>query len=47
MNAAPASRNPRPRALTGAQERLFFAVVFAVGLLLQLALLLKLPAALG
>ncbi len=29
----------RPRALTRAQERLFFALVFAAGLLLQLALL--------
>ncbi len=34
-----AARRPRPRALTVRQERLFLALVFAAGLLLQLALL--------
>jgi len=45
MNAPAANRPPRPRALTGRQERLFFALVFALGLLLQLAVILQVPAA--
>jgi hypothetical protein len=35
-----AARRPRPRALTRRQERLFLALVFAFGLLFQLAVLL-------
>jgi hypothetical protein len=40
MSAPAAGRRPRPRALTRAQERLFFALVFALGLLFQLAVIL-------
>jgi len=36
---SPSRPHRRPRALTSAQERLFFALVFAAGLLLQFALL--------
>ena len=39
MSVPAARRPPRPRALTGRQERLFFALVFAAGPLLQLAVL--------
>ena len=39
VSSSPASRRPRPRALTRRQEHLFFALVFGAGLLLQLALL--------
>jgi hypothetical protein len=40
MSAPGATRRPRRRALTGAQERLFFAIVFGLGLLFQLVVLL-------
>ena len=38
--SAPATSRRRPRALTRVQELLFFAAAFAVGLALQLALIL-------
>jgi hypothetical protein len=40
MTAPAAGNRPRRRALTRAQERLFFAIAFALGLLLQLAVIL-------
>jgi hypothetical protein len=40
MSAPAAGVRRRPRALTRAQERLFFAVVFALGALVQLAAIL-------
>jgi len=40
MSAPGAARRPRRRALTGAQERLFFAAIFGLGLLFQLLVIL-------
>ncbi len=45
MTAPAANRKPRP--LTAAQELVFFAIVFALALLLQLAVILQVPAAIG
>jgi hypothetical protein len=40
MTSRAAAGRPRLRALTRAQERLFFTIAFALGLLLQLAVIL-------
>ena len=40
MSAPADRRGPKPRALTRAQELLFFAAAFALALALQLAVLL-------
>jgi hypothetical protein len=40
MSAPATGGRPRPRPLTRAQERLFFAAIFAFALLFQLAVLL-------